>query len=205
MQLRFAMALAVSLSFLAVPQGHAAGYAPLPVVVDFKIANIYGQYYEIATYLQWYSTNCTNTGIAFGPTNRPGTTAVTMSCDRGIFHPKVNGFAVPLSTSVPARMWVTLHPPVGGDFQQEFDVIMAAQNFSYFVIGHPSRAQLFILNRSPTMAHSTLNYIFSRLESFYGYSNVRKNAACTRHDGYSNDYCRSALVARTFWDDYILD
>ena len=175
---------------------------PLPVVSNFDVASIYGHYYEIASYPQWYSNNCTNTAIAFGPTNRAGTTSVLMSCDRGIFHPKVPGFAVPLSRAVPARMWVDLRPPVGGPFQQEFDVIMAARDFSYFVIGHPTRRQLFILNRRPAMAYANINYIFSRLEAFYGYANVRRIATCTQHGGYANGNCQSALGARSFFDDF---
>jgi apolipoprotein D and lipocalin family protein len=175
---------------------------PLPVVANFDVSSIYGQYYEIASYPQWYSNNCTNTAIAFGPTTRRGTTSVLMSCDRGIFRPKVTGFAVPLSRSVPARMWANLRPPVGGAFSQEFDVMMAARDFSYFVIGHPSRKHLFILNKHPTMTYANLNYIFSRLEAFYSYTNVRRNATCTQHGDYSNASCQSALVAHSMVDDF---
>ncbi len=195
------MTIAVALCSSLPPFAAQAVARPLPVVSNFNVASIYGQYYEIASYPQWYSNSCTNTGIAFGPTNRRGTTSVLMSCDRGILHPRVPGFAVPLSKTIPARMWVDLKPPVGGAFQQEFDVIMAARDFSYFVIGHPSRQQLFILNRRPAMAYANINYIFSRLEAFYGYTNVRQHANCTAHSGYSNGNCQSARGTRNLFDD----
>ena len=199
-RLGLTFAVAFCACMLATPA--KATIKTLPVVSNFNVTSIYGHYYEIANYPQWYSNNCTDTAISFGPTNRAGTTSVQMTCDRGIFHPKVTGFAVPLSKSVPARMWVDLKPPIGGAIQQEFDVIMAARDFSYFVIGHPSRKSLFILNRRPAMSYANLNYILSRLESFYGYANVRHNASCTQHGGYSNGGCQSALGARSMFDDF---
>lgn len=168
----------------------------MPVLSHFNVARVYGQYWEVAGYVQSFEEKCSNTGISFGPTNQRNTTAVNVTCDRGPFHAQMSGWAVPFQAAVPARLWVTLHTPPRGDYQQEFDVIMAAQNYSWVVVGHPSRQLLWVLGRSPYIPTATLVRIFNQLEAYYGYTNLRSYARCTVHDSVSVNYCVNALRTR---------
>jgi apolipoprotein D and lipocalin family protein len=70
--------------------------------------------------------------------------------------------------STNARLEVSFFRPFWGDYW----IIDLADDYSYAVVGHPSRDYLWILSRSPAMAEATWQGIVDRLQA-QGYETSR--------------------------------
>lgn len=182
----------------------------LPVLDDLDMSKLFGSYYEIATYLQWIESGCSNSAVSFDePSQSKSVAKVTIGCDRNGGHQSIKGNAVPLDPNVPARTLVTFKGPLGREIKQEFDIIMAGipdltsseKGYPWVVIGHPSRRNLWIISRTADLPTTTLTFILDKLENDFGYSNVHKNLTCTEHDDVPASLCNDALQTLTAWDE----
>ena len=196
----------------AMHYGSAASAAEddLPVLDDLNATKLFGHYYEIATYLQWIESGCSNSAVSFvEPTAKNAVAKVTIECDRNGNHQSVKGNAIALNPNSVARTEVTFKGPLGREIKQEFDMIIAGvpdatssePGYPWLVIGHPSRRQLWIISRTADLPTTTLTYILTKLESDFGYTNVRKNITCTAHDNVPASLCGDALQTLTAWDE----
>ena len=175
---------------------------PLPVVPDVQLRQLSGRYFEVATYLQWVEIGCRNSSLTFQQQGRA--TGVRLECDRGSNHPSAEGHVTVPDASRPGHTIVEFAGPVG-PIKVTFDVIMLGPNYSWLVLGHPSRRALWILSRRPALPRTTLDDIIGTLEARLGYRGVRRALTCTPHEGQVMDICRSALrpglATGPFFDD----
>ncbi|RYF09088.1 MAG: hypothetical protein EOO40_07550, partial [Deltaproteobacteria bacterium] len=179
------MPVVLPLLLSLLPVANTTLVEPLPVVHDLDIESFYGKYLEIGTYAQWWEAGCSNTAMTFAKMENSTQlrARLTIECDRGFFHPKMRGQSMPIDDAVPARMMLTFKPPVGKTMREEFDVIMAADDYSWIVVGHPSRTLLWVLARRPEIPTYTLAGILEQLRQFYGYADVYTKFSCTKHSG----------------------
>ena len=156
---------------LALPSARAA--APLPVVPQLDLDRYAGQWHEIARYPNFFERMCVGDVTAHYTRNADGTVSVVNACRKedGSMQ-RAEGLA---RVVAPARLevrfapaWLGFLPFVWGDYW----VIDLAPDYSYAVVGEPSREYLWILARSPRMDDATYARIVGGLAAL-GYDPAR--------------------------------
>lgn len=149
---------------IASPPGAAAERPPLPVVASVDLDRYAGTWHEIARYPNRFERTCARDVTANYTRHPDGTIAVVNACrredgtvQRAEGRARVVAPAKLEVTFVPA--WLDFLPFVWGDYW----VIELAPDYSYVVVGEPSREYLWILAREPRLAEPTLKAITSRL------------------------------------------
>ena len=168
---RPARSLARSLPFLRVLAaagvaltGAGAAAQALPVVPALDLDRYAGTWHEIARYPNWFERNCAREVTATYTLNGDGTIGVVNACrkDDGSTM-SAEGLArvvAPAQLQVRfAPAWLGFLPFVWGDYW----VIDLAPDYSYSVVGDPSRRYLWILARAPAMDESAYRQITQRL------------------------------------------
>ena len=144
--------------------GAGAAGQPLPVVPGLDLDRYSGLWHEIARYPNWFERICVREVTATYTRNADGTIAVVNACrtdDGSLQH--AGGLArvvAPAKLEVRfAPAWLAFLPFVWGDYW----VIDLAPDYSYSVVGDPSRKYLWILARRPDMDEATYRRITGRL------------------------------------------
>ena len=122
-----------------------------------------GSWYEIASYPQSFQKGCTGTTASYAARD-DGEIDVTNRCflERLDGEEKTaNGRARVVDEKTRAKLEVSFFRPFWGDYW----VIDLAPDYSYAVVGHPSRDYLWILSRTPTMAPDVYQGILDRLKA----------------------------------------
>ena len=144
--------------------------APLRTVAHVDLERYLGTWYEIASFPQRFQRGCTATKATYAL--RPdGDIDVLNSCRKGSLDGEVKtarGRARVVDPSTNAKLEVSFFRPFWGDYW----VIDLAEDYSYAVVGHPSRDYLWILSRSPAMTEATWRGILGRLQA-QGYETSR--------------------------------
>ena len=129
-----------------------------------------GTWYEIASFPQSFQRGCTATTAVY-TLRRDGEIDVLNRCRKGSLDGKeksVRGRARVVDRTTNAKLSVTFFRPFRGDYW----IIDLADDYSYAVVGHPSRDYLWILSRTPTMDDATWEGIMTRLQA-QGYETKR--------------------------------
>jgi apolipoprotein D and lipocalin family protein len=137
------------------------GLGPLQTVPRVDISKYVGTWYEIASYPQWFQEGCTGTTATYSLRD-DGELDVLNRCFLQSLDGKedtAEGRARVVDTATHAKLEVSFFRPFWGDYW----VIDLAPDYSYAVVGHPSRDYLWILSRSPTMAPELYAGIVKRL------------------------------------------
>ena len=143
---------------------------PLRTVEHVELERYLGTWYEIASFPQRFQRGCTATRATYS-VRGDGDIDVLNSCRKGSLdgeEKSARGRARVVDRSTNARLEVSFFRPFWGDYW----IIDLADDYSYAVVGHPSRDYLWILGRSPAMSDVTFQGIIHRLQA-QGYETSR--------------------------------
>jgi apolipoprotein D and lipocalin family protein len=158
--------LLVALAIMAVAgTAGAAADPPLPVVGELDLNRYVGNWHEIARYPNFFERMCVRDVTASYTANADGTIRVVNACrkeDGSMAQAAgVARIAVP-----PAKLqvrfapdWLAWLPFVWANYW----VIDLADDYSYAVVGEPSREYLWILARAPQMSDDVYARIVAKL------------------------------------------
>ncbi len=143
---------------------------PLQTVPRVELPRYLGTWYEIAAFPQRFEKGCTASTATYAL--RPdGDIEVVNRCRLGALDGKekvARGRARVVDHESNARLEVTFFWPFHGAYW----IIDLAEDYSYAVVGHPSRDDLWILSRTPTLPDATYAAILERLRA-QGYETER--------------------------------
>ena len=180
----FARAFALLLPF-AMACGHAAAQASEPRTVEsVDLGRYTGRWFEVARIPNTFQSQCVRDVTATYDVQSDGTIAVVNRCRVGSGDvDEAVGVARVADPTTRAKLEVRFAPAflsflpfVWGDYW----VIDLAPDYSYAVVGEPSREFLWILSRSPSLDESVLRRIRERLPAA-GYDPARLVGAAAPH------------------------
>jgi apolipoprotein D and lipocalin family protein len=173
MRRRHAFLLALLVTLVPLPAAFAQ-QSPLLTVPALDLERYAGQWHEIARYPNSFERDCVRDVTAMYARNADGTIKVVNACrasDGSV--QRAEGLA--RVATPPAKLevrfapaWLSWLPMVWGDYW----VIDLAEDYSYAVVGEPSREYLWILARDARMSDATLDRIIAKLPAL-GYDPER--------------------------------
>lgn len=145
----------------------ARAAAPLPVVPQLDLARYMGAWHEIARYPNFFERMCVRDVTANYARNPDGTINVVNACRKedGTLQSAEGVARVIAPAKLEVRFapaWLSWLPLVWGDYW----VIDVAPDYSYAIVGAPSREYLWILARSPRMDNATYARIAGSVGNF---------------------------------------
>lgn len=146
------------------------GLGPLETVKQVDLSRYLGLWYEISSFPQSFQRGCTATTATYSLRD-DGEIDVLNACRKNSLdgEPKSSlGRARVVDRDTNAKLEVSFFRPFWG----EYWVIDLADDYSYAVVGHPTRDYLWVLSRTPTMTEATYQGIVTRLEA-QGYETAR--------------------------------
>jgi len=152
-----------ALSGCAASTTERRGLPPLQTVAAVDLGRYAGTWYEIASFPQSFQRGCTATTATYSP-RADGEIDVVNRCRLGSLTGRekdAEGRARPADAGNSAKLEVSFFRPFWGAYW----VIDLAPDYSFAVVGHPSRDYLWILARAPAMAPDTYAGILQRLQA----------------------------------------
>ncbi len=143
---------------------------PLRTVPHVELRRYLGTWYEIASYPQRFQRGCTATTATYALRD-DGDIEVVNRCrkDSPDGPEKVaRGRARVADPATNAKLEVSFFRPFWGDYW----IIELADDYSYAVVGHPSRDYLWILARTPAIAPGLYASILAKIAA-QGYDTSR--------------------------------
>lgn len=146
--------------FFSLVLGGCAVREPLPVVPSVDLGRYAGRWYEVAKIPNWFQRDCASAATADYGLREDGRISVENRCLRADGSPIVaRGVATVVPDSGNAKLkvrfgWV----PVSGDY---WILGLDTKNYSWALVGHPSRKYLWILSRTPQLPEETYRGIVS--------------------------------------------
>jgi apolipoprotein D and lipocalin family protein len=136
-----------------------------------------GTWYEIATIPQSFQKGCNCTTAEYSLSDK-GYIIVKNSCNKGSVSGErktAEGKAFVVKNSGNAKLKVQFFWPFKGDYW----IIDLANDYSYAVVGDPSKKYLWILSRTPQMSETTYQEILTRIAAMgYDLSTLVKTKQC---------------------------
>ncbi len=146
-----------------IPKPGGGTLPPLTTVRSVDLNRYLGKWFEIASIPQFFSAACTCTQAEYS-LRSADTVNVFNQCNLNSSNGPVNpirGFAVPVAGSNNAKLKVSFpSSPVAGDYW----ILELAPDYSYAVVGSPSRNSLFILSRTQTFDEHLYQAILFRMK-----------------------------------------
>lgn len=139
------------------------GLPPLEVVDSVDLGRYTGTWYELASYPQSFQEGCFATTATY-TLRADGEIDVLNRCRKGSLQGEIDeayGRARVVDTQTNAKLEVSFFRPFWG----EYWIIDLAQDYSYAVVGHPSRDYLWILSRTPTVSDETYEGILDGIRA----------------------------------------
>lgn len=146
-------------------QTPANAEAPLNTVEHVDIERYMGEWFEIASFPQWFSRNCFNTTANY-TLRDDGRVDVLNQCHKGSPTGEIStakGVARVVNKKTNAELKVSFFWPFSGDYW----IIELGDNYEYAVVSEPRRSTLWILSRSPEMSRETLDALLERLKTVH--------------------------------------
>lgn len=143
---------------------------PLETVPQVDLSRYLGHWYEIAAFPQSFQKGCKASTATYALRD-DGDIDVLNRCRKGSIdgpEKSARGRARVVDRTTNAKLEVSFFRPFWGDYW----IIDLANDYSYAVVGHPSRDYLWILSRTPTMPAATYDAIVARLQQ-NGYETSR--------------------------------
>ena len=143
---------------------------PPKTVPHVELQRYLGTWYEIASFPQSFQRGCTASMASYS-LRHDGDIDVFNRCHVGALDgplKSVHGRARVMDQSSNAKLKVSFFRPFWGDYW----ILDLADDYSYAVVGHPSRDYLWILSRTASMPPSTYQQILQRLAA-QGYETTR--------------------------------
>lgn len=138
---------------------------PLKTVEYVDVERYMGEWFEIASFPQWFSRNCFNTTANY-KLRDDGRVDVVNQCHKGSPTGEITtakGIARVVNKETNAELKVTFFWPFSGDYW----IIELGDNYEYAVVSEPKRSTLWILSRSPNMSRETLDPLLDRLKNVH--------------------------------------
>ena len=155
------------------PAPAADSKPPLQTVPHVDLNRYMGQWYEIASFPQWFQKNCVAT-IATYTLRKDRDVDVLNQCRDKTLDGKpkdAKGKAWVVDSQSNAKLKVRFFWPFSGDYW----IIDLGENYQYAVVGHPKRNYLWILSRSAHMDLAVYDGILERLkEQHYDLTRLKK-------------------------------
>lgn len=143
---------------------------PLATVPQVDLKRYAGTWHEIARYPNWFQRSCQSEVVADYVPQPDGSIRIINSCRRA------NGSketAIGRATVVPnsgnAKLKVTFFAPFSGDY---WIIGLDDKNYSWAVVGHPSRKYLWVLAREPKLNDATYEQILQLIRE-RGYDSAK--------------------------------
>ncbi len=130
-----------------------ASRPPLQTVPSVDLTRYAGKWYEIAKYPNWFQRNCAGgTTAEYTPNPDGSIRVVNRSRDKRGKPIAVDGRATVVPDSGNAKLKVSF----GGPFSGAYWVIgLDEKNYTWALVGHPSRQFLWVLARQPELPAAT--------------------------------------------------
>jgi len=136
----------------------SSDHPPLETVPSVDVQRYLGLWYEIASLPVRQQKGCSCTTAEYALLEK-GVLSVINTCKKGDGTDRVEGKAFIVEGSNNAKLKVQFFWPFRGDYW----VIDLAEDYSYAVVGLPSRKYCWILSRTPSMDAVVLDTLISRL------------------------------------------
>ncbi len=147
-----------------------ASRPPLATVPSVDLGRYAGRWYEIAKYPNFFQRNCAGSTTAEYSANPDGSIkVVNKSIGKNGKPMQVAGRATVVDGSQNARLKVSFAGPFSGAY---WVIGLDEKNYSWAVVGHPSRQFLWILAREPKIPSATYQQIL-KLVADRGYDTSR--------------------------------
>jgi apolipoprotein D and lipocalin family protein len=144
---------------------------PLEVVDDVDLQRYGGRWYEISSYPQRFQRGCVATTANYTLLGE-GRIRVENECRDGSFNGKprrIEGVAWATNPDLrEGKLQVQFFWPFSADYW----IIELAPDYSFAVVGHPSRKFLWILSRTPTLEPTVYRELLARVRA-HGYDPER--------------------------------
>lgn len=165
---------AMALFLLVFGVGAKPDTTELPVVSQVDLSRYMGRWYSIASIPQTFDRKCAGGTQARYSLNPDGTVAVLNSCYLGDGSlSQAKGVAWVADSRTNAKLKVSFIPWLKLNFLAgDYWIIDLDPDYTYAVVGHPSRQYGWILSRTPQLNPDLLSRIRQRLES-QGYEVAR--------------------------------
>jgi apolipoprotein D and lipocalin family protein len=150
--------LLLSLITLLAMTGCSTSYPPLATVDKVDIERYSGKWFEIARYEHYFEKGCTNATAEYA-IRKDGKIKVTNKCILEEGEP-IDAVGIAYATDeTNSRLKVSFFRPFYGNYW----ILMLDDDYSYAVIGDPSREYLWIISRTPTLDMSVKETILDAL------------------------------------------
>lgn len=136
---------------------------PLQAVNRVEVQKYIGDWYEIASFPQYFQKDCVHTKANYS-LRKDGDIEVKNQCRDKTATGKLReakGKAWIVDKNSNAKLKVQFFWPFSGDYW----IIDLGSNYEYAVIGHPKRTYLWILSRTPHMEDAVYQQILERLKT----------------------------------------
>lgn len=140
----------------------------LPTVAALDLQRYAGKWYEIARLPMWFEKRCIGDVSATYTLQADQTVGVSNACRTSEGMISAQGVAEVPDAQHPGQLrvrfapaWLSFLPFVWGDYW----VIDLAPDYSWVLVGAPSRDYLWILARTPTLALATTTYLKDKSRS----------------------------------------
>jgi apolipoprotein D and lipocalin family protein len=159
----------VIIGWMATAITPALAQAPtLPTVTALDLQHYAGKWYEIARLPMWFERHCINDVSATYTLKADQAISVLNTCRTSEGMISAQGIAVVPHAQYPGQLrvrfapaWLSFLPFVWGDYW----VIDLAPDYSWALVGAPSRKYLWILSRTPTLEAATTTYLKDKSRS----------------------------------------
>jgi apolipoprotein D and lipocalin family protein len=158
---RLAVLVLATFAVASLPTIACTGDPPLDVATDVDLGRFQGKWYEIARLPRTTQTDCYGT-TAFYTGLSDGSLQLVHQCNVGSSTGPLNTVTM-LASAPNASVKAKLALSVAG-FSGDYWILEVGQNYEYAVVGHPSRAYLWILSREPTLDTATLEGVIERAQ-----------------------------------------
>lgn len=138
-------------------------HEPLPTVNKVDIDRYLGKWYEIARYEHSFEKGCSNVNATY-TLRDDGKIKVENRCTKNGKIDEAIGKAY-ATDETNSKLKVSFFGPFYGNYW----ILMLDDDYSYAVIGEPSREYLWILSRTSTLDQNVINKILKKLPTL-GYS-----------------------------------
>ena len=130
---------------------------PMNTVTHVDLTRYAGKWYEIASYPVWFQRRCAGGTTAEYTPKADGSIAVVNTCfDKNDKPIRVEGSATVVPDSGNARLKVRFFGPFTGDY---WIIALDQKDYSWALVGHPSRKYLWVLSRSKKLPPAVYNQI----------------------------------------------
>jgi apolipoprotein D and lipocalin family protein len=140
------------------------GLPALQTVERVEVDRYLGDWFEVASFPQDVQAGCSGTNTNYALRD-DGEIDITNRCIKDGEEDVATGIARIVDTDTNAKLEISFFRPFYGDYWVIELGDELPDEYSYAVVGHPSRDYLWILSRTPTLDNALYDNVVSRLQT----------------------------------------